>query len=810
MSLWDEIKGIPITRSLSALKRICDAIDADGGGGGGGVDVSSFATAGDGSEGNPWTGMFDALTFQDHTGYFYRAGHYAYDTSPNFYRTGISHIGEASVFLHHTGSGDGFIMEADEFAVVWLQRARFENLTILGHVTTLSGSGTATSGTNTLTGTGTLFLSEVSVGDAIAFESGTANNETRIVASVIDNTHLTIQDTWTTNKSGAAMKCGKTRNGFRMSGLRNTMLKNMTAHDVGHAGFLSEWCVTNMMEFPVVSYHDPTQFTEHQVRAQWGILLDINSTTWTIIEPVMEGLQSAGIWTRDGSYNATIINGTCEGNPGKGGIFQTIGNVIINTDFEANQDWDIEVLQSRNTFINCLAASKMVVSAGQGARIQAGTIGDLVVDGDYLVLDGVEVNGTITGVGKPTMINTPYINLLDGSLRPDARLGNVIDWVKELTPGSTVNTDARQGRINVFTSTGNFTLANPTNGVNGQAVTWRITQSASHTITYDTKFRAAPGKELPPMPAAGEILIVTFRYHSTDDKWDLAESNLDLFSTFQASDISAQDINAAGAFYVDDMQVLTNQQPAITNPTGGSVIDVEARTALISLLDANRAHGLIGVTAPFNLANTVFYSEAQFLTYENGAKVRKWRERSGNGRHLAQSDPTKQPLFITSAIDGKPCVRFDGVNDSLISGAWSYSQPICVSMVIKRYNNAFKYLYSSIDTYGVAMFQGDGSTDDKVSLYAGTGSGDPNGAIDSGVWYLVTAEYNGSSSKIYENGVQVGSTGNPGTSNGNGFVLGNRWDFSLPCQIDVAAVVIYLTSERSNVETYLLDEYPSL
>jgi len=92
-------------------------------------------------------------------------------------------------------------------------------------------------------------------------------------------------------------------------------------------------------------------------------------------------------------------------------------------------------------------------------------------------------------------------------------------------------------------------------------------------------------------------------------------------------------------------------------------------------------------------------------------------------------------------------------------------------------------------------------------MFAGTGSGDPKGATDSGAWYLVTAEYNTTSSKIYENGVQVGSTGNPGSGNGNGLILGNRFDLALPCQMDCAEAVIYLTSERSNVETYLLDQY---
>lgn len=810
MALRDFILG-PLNLILPQLRDLCDAIEAlISGGAGVGVDVSSFATGGDGTQGDPWTGWDTAITWTAHTTYSFRSGYFAYATSPNFLKTDIALIGEAGTFLQHTGTGDAFTLASDDLAVTWYHRVRVENITILGHVTTLSGSASASSGTNTIVGTGTSFLSQVAVGDAIAFESGSSNNETRLVTAVTDDTHITVSGNWLTSKSGAGMKCGKTRHGVYMGGCRNVSLKNVTVHDVANSALYAEWCVTNQAELLVSSYHDPIQSTEFQVRSQYGIKLDHNTTTFTFIEPVIEGTQAAGIYTLDGSYGNTFINGTSEGNKGKGAVFASVSNTIINTDFEANEGLDVEVLQSRNRFINTVIEGSITIGAGAGNRIEGGVCGAIVADGDYAIIDGVEVLGTITGAALSTLINFPYVNTPDGNFRPDVRVGNVIDWVKDLTPGSTVSTDARIGRINYFNSSTNFTLANPTNPANGQAVTWRITQTASHTITFGSKFRIAPGKDFPRMPATGEVLYVTARYHSTDDRWDIEFSNNDIFSSLEASDISAQDINATGAFYVDDMQVLTNQQAAIADPTGGATVDTQCRAALVSLLDANRAHGLIGITPPFSLANTIFYSEAQFLTYNNGANVKKWRERSGNGRHLAQSDPTKQPLFITGAIDGHPCVRFDGSNDYLISGAWSYNQPFCISLVLKRYNNTFKYIYSSIDNFGAAMFQADGASNDLVTMYAGSGSGDPSGAIDSGVWYLVTAEYNTTSSKIYENGTQVGSTGNPGSQNGNGFLLGNRYDLSLPSQIDVAAVVIYLTTERSNVETYLLAEYPSL
>jgi hypothetical protein len=49
----------------------------------------------------------------------------------------------------------------------------------------------------------------------------------------------------------------------------------------------------------------------------------------------------------------------------------------------------------------------------------------------------------------------------------------------------------------------------------------------------------------------------------------------------------------ASSLLIDDQQVVGSRAAAIESPTGGSVIDVEARTALGLVLDTLRQHGLI-------------------------------------------------------------------------------------------------------------------------------------------------------------------------------------------------------------------------
>lgn len=49
----------------------------------------------------------------------------------------------------------------------------------------------------------------------------------------------------------------------------------------------------------------------------------------------------------------------------------------------------------------------------------------------------------------------------------------------------------------------------------------------------------------------------------------------------------------ADFYKVANIQVVGSQQPAIADPTGGSVIDIQARNAIIAMLTEIRSHGLI-------------------------------------------------------------------------------------------------------------------------------------------------------------------------------------------------------------------------
>src|SRR5258706_14749287 len=97
-------------------------------------------------------------------------------------------------------------------------------------------------------------------------------------------------------------------------------------------------------------------------------------------------------------------------------------------------------------------------------------------------------------------ISAPNIAVGIGGLAVDVIAGNALGGVgitdplavtKRITSGvvlagsisGTYTTDASLGNELRITATANLTLANPTNPINGQVITWRITQPAAGNKT---------------------------------------------------------------------------------------------------------------------------------------------------------------------------------------------------------------------------------------------------------------------------------------------------------------------------------------
>lgn len=88
--------------------------------------------------------------------------------------------------------------------------------------------------------------------------------------------------------------------------------------------------------------------------------------------------------------------------------------------------------------------------------------------------------------------------------------------------------------------------------------------------------------------------------------------------------------------------------------------------------------------------------------------VTTWTDLSGNGNNATQSTAAAKPTYKTSVINGRPVVRFDGVDDYLtstgvVSGFAAQDQPLTVFTVVKAndisVNRALWSLGSSVSNY---------------------------------------------------------------------------------------------------------------
>lgn len=60
------------------------------------------------------------------------------------------------------------------------------------------------------------------------------------------------------------------------------------------------------------------------------------------------------------------------------------------------------------------------------------------------------------------------------------------------------------------------------------------------------------------------------------------------------------------------------------------------------------------------------FQESTFVTLSgDGDVVGGWQDQSGNGNHATQATTANKPTLQTGEINGRPAIRFDGVNDLL-------------------------------------------------------------------------------------------------------------------------------------------------
>ncbi len=138
---------------------------------------------------------------------------------------------------------------------------------------------------------------------------------------------------------------------------------------------------------------------------------------------------------------------------------------------------------------------------------------------------GLRLGDSRTTAAGIELSDATYTGLPYGatSLLGAINLGNLPRFVA-LTDGATVATDATAGQAFSWTIGGNRTLSNPTGGIDGQQLLWRIRQDAtgSRLLTLDSAFRlnnTVPNVLL--STASGAVDYLVARYVAADSAWDV-------------------------------------------------------------------------------------------------------------------------------------------------------------------------------------------------------------------------------------------------------------------------------------------------
>lgn len=206
-------------------------------------------------------------------------------------------------------------------------------------------------------------------------------------------------------------------------------------------------------------------------------------------------------------------------------------------------------------------------------------------------------------------------------------------------------------------------------------------------------------------------------------------------------------------------------------------------------------------------SSTLYQTSNGSLAKTDGDPVGQWRDKSGNARHVSQSDGTRKPALKTAIKNGKNAVRFDGVNDYFrTSNAYNIGSVITMFIVAIRRSggDSIPYLWDMYNINGGGMLWQLGSG----NAFAIGASGWVTGstvANDSSV--LACGIYNGTNLKLIQNG-----TSYSGSATGTTFnlvTIGDNGILNRPASGDFCEMIWYsgaLSDQNQNIVIQYLNK----
>lgn len=167
--------------------------------------------------------------------------------------------------------------------------------------------------------------------------------------------------------------------------------------------------------------------------------------------------------------------------------------------------------------------------------------------------------------------------------------------------------------------------------------------------------------------------------------------------------------------------------------------------------------------------------KADSLVLNDGDAVASWTDESGNSRHAVQATGANKPLYKTNIVNGRPAIKFDGVNDFLATASFgATTQPMTIYFVAQRVGTtASGYQLADGIVVGNRMTLESVVTTGLPLIFAGASL---SGIEDLGSSaFLFKAVFNGASSKISINDIHH-ATGSASTGTITGITLGAAYN----------------------------------
>jgi hypothetical protein len=198
-------------------------------------------------------------------------------------------------------------------------------------------------------------------------------------------------------------------------------------------------------------------------------------------------------------------------------------------------------------------------------------------------------------------------------------------------------------------------------------------------------------------------------------------------------------------------------------------------------------------------------SDPATIVTDGSGLIQQWSDKSGNAHHATQPTATERPAPNATALNGRPAVRFDGVDDGLlVNDALSLSRPYTVFIVDQYYGAEQERTLQGQDAnWLVGKWRGNNG------YYAnGWVSQTPTGTLEPAIGEATGLP---ASSGYRVNGAELTENSSPTGNPGRLAFVSEGWDIDEISHADVAEVLVYdrvLTrKERNHVGLYLTRKY---